>query len=174
MVLNRDASSPVAERSEPAPGPVPPREVPRRKVALVGLLLIAFAVWPLLHHVVAKRYFVSPWRLFGWAMYCVPVYHPKVQVFVTQQDQRLEIPFPTSQPDDVRALSRFVRYRAELGTLVKPDNLGHIVFREYPHLDEVTIHVIQPVFHYESHRIRHAYFDYRLERINRPTPLGEP
>ena len=142
----------------------------RRKILVIGLLLTAFALWPLLHHVIAKRYFVSPWRLFGWAMYCVPVYKPRVHFFAVDGDRQIEIDFPRVTGDDARAYERFVRYRAELGTLAGPEALGRILFREYPHLDEVIVHVIQPVYHYASDRIREAYFEYRLQRL----PGGEP
>jgi len=42
------------------------------KRRLVGLFLVAFALWPLLHFAATTRYGVDPWKLFGWAMYCVP------------------------------------------------------------------------------------------------------
>ena len=142
----------------------------KTKTSIIGLLLTAFALWPLLHHVVVKRYFVSPWRLFGWAMYCVPVYQPQVRFFADEGEQRREIPFPRIRPDDVLKLQRFVRGRAELGTLVQADDLGQVLLREYPQLHEVTVRVVQPVYHYDSDRIREAYFEYRLERLETSTP----
>ena len=138
----------------------------RRKTLAVGLLLTAFALWPLLHHLVVKRYFVSPWRLFGWAMYCVPVYQPRVRFFTARDGQRLEIAYPRASPDDVRAYDRFLAHRAQLGMLVEPDDLGRIFFRHYPELDQVTVHVTQPVYHYDSDRIREAFFEYSFERLD--------
>lgn len=137
-----------------------------RKTLVIGILLTAFALWPLLHHVIVQRYFVSPWRLFGWAMYCVPVYQPTVRFFISHDDERIEIPFPRERPDDARAQARFVRHRAELGTLVSPDELGRILFSAHPQLDEVIVHVEQPVYHYDSDRIRRAFFEYHLERLD--------
>ena len=143
----------------------------RRKPLLVGLLLTAFALWPLLHYLVVQRYFVSPWRLFGWAMYCVPVYQPEVSFFAVREDQRFAIEFPTAG-DDALAYRRFVRQRAQLGTLVPPDDLGHILFRQFPLVDQVVVRVTQPVYHYASDSIRHAYFEYSLERL--AAPRGPP
>lgn len=140
----------------------------RRKTIAVGILLTAFALWPLVHHAVVKRHFASPWRLFGWAMYCVPVYQPQVRFFAASGDTRTEIPFPAADPDDARTLARFIRYRAELGTLVSAEDVGRIVLREHPELDAVVVHVEQPVYHYDSDRIRSAYFEYSLERLTEP------
>ncbi|MEM7349990.1 MAG: hypothetical protein AAF657_04235 [Acidobacteriota bacterium] len=135
-----------------------------RKTLWIGLLLTAFALWPLLHYVIVQRYFVSPWRLFGWAMYCVPVYQPTVRFFALEQEERLEIPAPRQQPDAARAYARFVRHRAELGTLVGPEELGRILFAAYPQFDTLIVQVEQPVYHYDSDRIRQAFFEHRLER----------
>lgn len=137
----------------------------KRKTAAVALLLIAFTLWPIVHHVVAKRYFVSPWRLFGWAMYCVPIYHPRVRFFTTRDGRRLEIAYPRTSRDNALAYDRFLTHRAQLGTLVEPDDLGQAFFRQYPDLDRVTVHVTQPVYHYDSDRIREAFFEYTFERL---------
>ncbi len=138
----------------------------RRKRIAVGLLLAVFAVWPLLHHLVAKRYFVNPWRLFGWAMYCVPVYQPQVRFFTTRDGQRLEIAYPRVSRDNALAHQRFLRQRPHLGTLVEPEDLAQTFFRQYPQLEQVTVHVTQPVYHYDSDRIRDAYFEYAFERLS--------
>ena len=140
-----------------------------KKVTVIGLLLTAFALWPLLHYVVIRQYFVSPWRLFGWAMYCVPIYQPRVRFFVPQGDQQREIEFPMKKPGDVMAYQRFIRYRAELGTLIEADQLGQILFREHPELESVIVQVEQPVYHYDSTRIAKAYFEYSLSRVRQPT-----
>lgn len=136
----------------------------RRKPLVVGLLLTAFALWPLLHYVVVQRYFVSPWRLFGWAMYCVPVYQPKVTFFAVRDEQRFAIDFP-STGDDARIFRRFVHQRAQLGTLVPPDDLGLVLFRHYPLVDHLVVRITQPVYHYDSDTIRHAYFEHSLQRL---------
>ncbi len=137
----------------------------RQKTAAIALLLIAFTLWPIVHHVVAKRYFVNPWRLFGWAMYCVPIYRPRVRFFTTQGGQRLEIAYPRASRDDALTYERFLAHRAQLGMLVEPDDLGQAFFRRYPELDQVTVHITQPVYHYDSDRIREAFFEYSFERV---------
>ena len=137
----------------------------RRKTLLVGLLLAAFALWPLLHYVLAQKHFVSPWRLFGWAMYCVPVYKPRVEFFVEQAGQRVPIAYPRISTDGSRSLETFVRNRAELGTLVDPDPLGRTIFEVHPGLDRVIIRITQPVYHYDSDSIRSAYFEHVIERL---------
>lgn len=141
----------------------------RQKTVAVALLLIAFTLWPIAHYVVAKHYFVNPWRLFGWAMYCVPIYQPQVRFFTIRDGQQLEIAYPRVSRDHARAHDRFLAHRAHLGKLVEPDELGQAFFRQYPDLDQVTVHVIQPVYHYDTDRIREAFFEYTYERI-RPEP----
>ena len=44
----------------------------RTKRRLVVFGLAAFTIWPLVHRGLVARYDTNPWRLFGWAMYCVP------------------------------------------------------------------------------------------------------
>ncbi len=140
----------------------------KTKTVIIGILVAVFAVWPLLHHAMVKHYFISPWRLFGWAMYCIPVYQPQVRFFAAEGKQQREIKFPMTEPDDVHALQRFIRNRAQLGTLISADELGRILLREHPRLDAVIVHVEQPVYHYDSDRIRKAYYEYSLERLAEP------
>ncbi len=138
----------------------------KQKTAAVALLLIAFTLWPIVHHAIAKRHFVNPWRLFGWAMYCVPIYRPQVRFFTTEGDQRLEIAYPRVSRDNVLAYERFLGLRPQLGTLIEPEGLGQAFFRQYPDLDRVIVHITQPVYHYDSDQIRQAYFEYTFERLD--------
>ncbi len=142
-----------------------------RKTLLVGFLLTAFALWPLLHYLVVKRYFVSPWRLFGWAMYCVPIYRPQVSFFAVRDGERFAIDFPLADDDGLVHRS-FVHQRAQLGTLVSPEDLGRVLFRHYPLVDHVVVRVTQPVYHYDSDTIRNAVFEHSLERLE--APRGPP
>lgn len=137
----------------------------KQKTAAVALLLIAFSLWPIVHHVVATRYFINPWRLFGWAMYCIPIYKPQVRFFTIEGDQRLEIAYPGGSRDHALAYQRFLALRPQLGTLLQPEDLGEVFFRQYPDLDQVIVHITQPVYHYDSDRIRQAYFEHSFERI---------
>ncbi len=137
----------------------------KQKTAAVTLLLIAFTLWPIVHYAVATGYFVNPWRLFGWAMYCIPIYKPQVRFFTLEGDQRLEIAYPRGSRDNALAYQRFLSARPHLGTLLQPEGLAEVFFREYPELDQVIVHIIQPVYHYDSDRIREAYFEHSFERI---------
>lgn len=42
------------------------------KRQLVILCLAVFTIWPLAHRGLVAWWDVSPWKLFGWAMFCVP------------------------------------------------------------------------------------------------------
>ena len=137
----------------------------KQKTVAVALLLIAFTLWPIAHHVVAKRYFVNPWRLFGWAMYCVPIYQPQLRFFTHHDGRRLEIAYPRTSRDNVLAYEHFLGHRAQLGMLIEPVELGQVFFRQYPDLDQVTVHITQPVYHYDSDQIRTAFFEHSFERV---------
>ena len=116
-----------------------------------------------------KRHFVSPWRLFGWAMYCVPVYQPEVSFFAVRGDERFAIDFPSAGDDGI-AYRRFVQQRAQLGTLMSPEDLGRRLLRQFPLVDHVVVRITQPVYHYDTDTIRHAYFEVSLERLEAPHP----
>lgn len=100
----------------------------RGKERLVVLALAAFAVWPVVHHVLAERVALNPWKLGAWSMYAVP--HPRVEarlLVATPAGAR-----PQPWPDDplVRdELEAFTTYAEHLGALVTPDRLARALRR---------------------------------------------
>ncbi len=113
----------------------------KRRIVWLGLVVLA--LWPPLHHAIFRRFDLSPWKGFGWAMYCVP---PRVinTIPVSLDDGA---PVSTARLDDPdrRALydaaGEFGRWRAEFGTLVKPDDLAEAILELYPKLQGVEIAV---------------------------------
>ncbi len=98
----------------------------KRRIVWLGLVVLA--LWPPLHHAIFRRFDLSPWKGFGWAMYCVP---PRV--------------INTSPVPERRAIydaaGEFGRRRAEFGTLVKPKELADVILELYPQLMGVEITV---------------------------------
>lgn len=96
------------------------------KKKLVVALLVALAIWPGLHFWLVKSYQLSPWRFFGWAMYCEPKLPIELKFF-TRRDGA-NAPLVVGQGEewaDVRQHERdFLRQREIWGSLAAPDTLG--------------------------------------------------
>ena len=113
----------------------------KRRIVWLGLVVLA--LWPPLHHAIFRRFDLSPWKGFGWAMYCVP---PRViNTSPFSLDDRA--PVSTARLNDPQrraiydAAGEFGRWRAEFGTLVKPDELADVILELYPQLMGVEITV---------------------------------
>lgn len=59
-----------------------------RKRRIVFVLLLAFALWPLVHHALVRSLDLNPWKYGGWAMYTVPVISPEIALFVVREGAR--------------------------------------------------------------------------------------
>ena len=115
----------------------------KRRILVV--LLGLFALWPIVHGELVARYHINPWRLFGWAMYCVPTYEPQVRFFGKSGDRSGEISLPPSPRVEVERI-RFVRQRGQLGEWASGDLLASEIFAAYPDLDELVIAVSHPIY----------------------------
>jgi hypothetical protein len=99
----------------------------------VAVALMAFAMWPLIHRVLVARYDLSPWRFFGWAMYCQPKIPPVVDAYVDVDGVRLPLQQVLKEPREVsRARLQFIQRRETWGTLVRPDELSRRILEAVP------------------------------------------
>ena len=141
----------------------------RRKERIARWVLLAFAIWPLVHHVLVVRYEISPWRLFGWSMYC----HPRTPVGVQLYAVR---PVSAEQPEGRRPIrmkevpqrlgqqiDRFTKRRAVYGRLLRPDEMAQAVFVRWRRIEGLDIVVSR--FHlepstgmYERHSRTYSYW----------------
>ena len=97
----------------------------RAKRRIVAALLVAFAVWPLLHHGLVGRYGLDRWRFAGWSMYTAPKYIPKVEVFELRDGARVKIPLTGSRLEAAAATHEHFRMEAlSWGRLAIPDVLA--------------------------------------------------
>lgn len=113
----------------------------RGKKLFVGAILLAVTVWPAAHRLLVARYDMSPWKFFGWAMYCRPP--SQISVVIDRPGMNSGDPpstFTAPVDWDVR-ISRFLRWRKHAGSIVRPDRLARIVFAQNPDVSEVTIGV---------------------------------
>lgn len=149
---------------------------------LVIGLLVAISLWPLAHHAIVRSTGLSPWKGFGWSMYCVPPRNVRAYVYAAGTDQPLplEILDPSSQSAVKAAYKRFSDMRAELGPSVTPDIFAVELLRRYRDVAAVDIYVEHRILGRSSARIERESFDrYRYERgksagatLIQVTPIG--
>ena len=106
-----------------------------RRRLLVGLLAVA-ALWPALHHVLARTAHTDPWKLFGWSMYAAPP--GRVQVRVDRIDAGERRPLRLFG-ELARARDAYAGRRASLGRLARPDGLAQQILASDPELEEVVV-----------------------------------
>jgi hypothetical protein len=112
-----------------------------RRRAVVSLL-IAVAVWPIVHHALARTVGIHPWKFFGWAMYATP---PRVSAEVTAfTTSREPIALRNLSADTVAVVDRIRTRAAIYGRFVSTKPLAAALFAELPTLDGVTVVVRVP------------------------------
>ena len=116
------------------------------KKRLLKVMLVLFALWPVAHGFLVESFVVNPWRLFGWAMYCVPTYEPQVRFFGFSDGKSGEIVFPSDHPRAEIERVRYIRARGQIGDLASPEVLAAELFEIYPKLDGLAIDVSHPVY----------------------------
>lgn len=110
------------------------------KRRLVQIFLLLFALWPIFQFGAVVRYGVDPWKLFGWAMYCVPGAMNTVRLAVESEQGSFRVIEPASySARERRAATRFVEYHRALGELARPDSLVRIFFEERPEAEFVIL-----------------------------------
>jgi hypothetical protein len=110
----------------------------KRRAAAIGLGL--FALWPLLHHGLFIYADISPWRFFGWAMYCQPKLPLQVDVRVRRGDT--VSPLGDSaivSPQLRRQQLSYMRRREIWGSLLPPDDLASEALAAVPDATGVEI-----------------------------------
>ena len=97
---------------------------PAFKRRVIAVAVLAVAVWPPLHHGLARHYDFDPWRFFGWAMYSTP--NPTVEVGLAQPSARGMQPIPIG-PELQELLSDYAHRRSIWGDLLPPHGLARSV-----------------------------------------------
>ena len=103
------------------------------KRRLLVIWLVLFSLWPLGHHALVTHYRMNPWKLFGWAMYCVPNLPVRVELTTLEGA-------PLAHRDGMEErIDAFIERRRILGELAPPDALAASVLESDPSLDGVEI-----------------------------------
>jgi hypothetical protein len=109
----------------------------------VGVLLILYFLWPLVHQQLVFRYRVDPWKLAGWAMYSAP--SARVRVTLVGQDgsdRRARID-PRKPAGLERAVEDFVARRHTLGLFIEPEGIARKLVEIHPDHRQWTVVVDQ-------------------------------
>ncbi len=136
----------------------------RAKRALVQAALLIFAVWPVVHIGLVKRYDINPWKLAGWGMYSAPQLPCRLRVFCLTPDEVGLYELRTLDPVLEQKARQFLRRRRALRRLARPDALGAAVLEDAPAIDGVRIEVMQPFLDPASGMIEQRVSSYEYLR----------
>jgi hypothetical protein len=113
----------------------------RAKQSVVFAGLAAMALWPLAHHALVRRFEISPWKFFGWAMYCAPAGRMSALLYPVEGGGT-PASWAGTQPAAVtEAIGDYLNRRRSWGLLLPPDRVAEAVFRSAPELRAVRINV---------------------------------
>jgi len=101
------------------------------------VVLIALILWPFVHQQLTQAYLVSPWKLCGWAMYCVP----SAQGFDVLDHEGHAVDLAKVDKNTHILLDRFARYHHALGLLVSPRKIAHAIVKVRPDYNAFIIRV---------------------------------
>ena len=135
----------------------------KKRIVLVWLMIMA--VWPLVHRGLVVTYDISPWRFFGWAMYCVPKLDMRLDINHIHDGQPRELEFAGDFHKEVRhETRRYLNKRRIWGDFHFPDVLAYKIFEQRP-----EVQILEFVVHHPRLDTRTSYVvdrtrTYRYER----------
>ncbi len=132
------------------------------KHRLVFILLLLFAIWPLVHYGLMQHYQLNPWKYGGWAMYVVPGRNPELGVSVRVRDEwhALEV----EQPALLREANRFAVNRRQQGFRLEPADLGRALLERIAEAQAVRITVDDFKLDPETARVQLSTYAYEYSR----------
>jgi hypothetical protein len=127
------------------------------KRRIVQVVLIGLALWPLAHYALVLRFGTDPWRLFGWAMYCVPGPMKTVRVIELSRDGGArEVPRREQGEAVWRTVSRYRVLRQALGDLAGAEPTARRVLELRPDWEGVALPVLSLVLDRETATVHAA------------------
>jgi hypothetical protein len=121
----------------------------------LGVFLLLFALWPLGHFALARRYEIDPWKLFGWAMYCAPGPMKTVRVVgLGPQRELRRFDMRRYTPEERALVDGFRERRRALGRLARPEALARGMLALHPELEGVVVAVFALELDRETARLR--------------------
>ncbi len=132
----------------------------KRRIVFLGFVVVT--IWPLVHHVIVRSLDMSPWKGFGWSMYCVPPRVTNTYLFSLDDDRPLTLGevTPAQQQALRRVADEFGKWRAEFGRLVEPDAFGRVALDCYPNEQGIEF-VVEDVV------VAHSSATFERQRLDR-------
>jgi len=107
----------------------------KRRAVIV--FLVFFTAWPLVHRALVAAFEINPWKLAGWAMFCVP--NPSTKLRVQGVRHGLEVQVDLTDRDRLE-LNDYNLRRGILGALEpRPTELAEAILARHPELDGVVL-----------------------------------
>jgi len=135
----------------------------KQRLVVGGLAVLA--VWPMAHRVLVAEARLSPWRFFGWAMYCTPKLPVEIELTAVHDGARRAL-LPEELPPAVRqAVDRLADRRGVWGTFASADRLGTRLLASQPDAEAIEVGITHWYLDAATARIgtqRYAY-TYRRE-----------
>lgn len=124
------------------------------KRRVVSVFLVLFALWPLAHYALTQRFCTDPWKLFGWAMYCVPGPMKTVRIVAVGDGGRVKrLDYRDYLPIEQVLVDSFRARRHALGDLASPDPLAAGLLALHPDFEGVVVAVLRLELDPESARL---------------------
>jgi hypothetical protein len=102
---------------------------------------VLLAIWPLVHYALTLTLDISPWKLFGWAMYTTPQFYPSARVYEVRGEQTIAVEASALSGEMPAKIAAFERDWLALGELAPPDPIGRELLRSNPEWEGVLIAV---------------------------------
>ncbi len=100
--------------------------------SVVALLLIAYAIWPLVHRQLVERVRINPWKLAGWAMYTTAAPRGAISAVGIDEDGRPRNLRLDTTPSLTRAREDYLGSRISLGLSSDPLPMAEALASAHP------------------------------------------
>jgi hypothetical protein len=134
------------------------------KQRLVVAVLAVLAAWPIAHRILVARARISPWRFFGWAMYCTPKLPVVIELTALRGKARKALVPSLLSPEERRAIDHLSEQRGVWGTFATPDRLAARLLVSQYYADGIEIAVTHWYLDPATARIATQRYDYTYHR----------
>jgi len=139
------------------------------KKNILFVFLIIFMIWPLLHFQLVRKNYINPWKLHGWAMYCVADFSLDLKVYGMKKGKKIWIRPKRFSNQTKEKISLYKKYYMYFPGFTKPKNIVSHLFEKFPNIDQLLLEISQKELNKDTARIQLKLIQYRCEK----NELGE-
>ncbi len=152
------------KRSKARSKKVPEARPARGLIRIYGVLLLALGLWPIGQWYLATYQDVSPWKLYGFAMYCTP-HDVRIGFYDTTAGGRRPISFRGLPRELQQELIVYRRMRKGLGNLLSPEEIaGKVLAALPPRVRSLSFEIQVTRLEPSSNQLEPTTSTYRTER----------